>query len=95
MATSEERRALLAISCGHCGARPGERCFVRSRNMVRDSDRRRARPVSTLEAGMHSTRWQDALGREPRVDRQRVAELTPTRRPAAVANSAAPAERPW
>lgn len=65
MATTEERQALLAVSCPWCGVAPGEECRT---SLIRQHQsavtrRSRVRPISTLDGGAHDARWQRALGR--------------------------------
>jgi len=64
MATRDELRALLAVTCPWCHAAAGELCStmgVRNDQKVgpRRSDRRRIR---TLDGGCHDARWNKALG---------------------------------
>lgn len=59
MATSDERRRLLAIPCPHCGAKPKEECFTRGGRG--GSERLR---ITTLDGGCHDARWRAALGYE-------------------------------
>jgi hypothetical protein len=54
MATTEERRALLSVTCPWCGSRPNEECRVRGA---------RIRSVTVLDGGAHDARWRIALGR--------------------------------
>lgn len=94
MATPEEHRALLAVTCPHCGAEAGTRCFVPVGARTH-TDRARARraPVRTLDGGAHNARWQKALGRDAAVIPE---ALPPTRTsPHRVLAPAGAVERPW
>lgn len=96
MATFDERRALLAVTCPHCSAEPGTVCFVPigARTETARSHSRRA-PIRTLDGGMHDARWRKALDREARVIRE---ALPPTRTSGARVPELVDAggvERPW
>jgi hypothetical protein len=70
MATVEQRRALLGITCSWCHAAPGEFCTRPDGHNTRDSQdglrRRAGLPISTLDGGCHDARWQAAgLGTAP------------------------------
>lgn len=110
MATTEQRHALLAITCPWCHAAPSEFCSRPAGHNERDAEdgvRRRARlPISTLDGGCHDARWQAAgLGSAP-VLTEVVADMLQsaeraTGRPRAGARAPVPAaavvggERPW
>lgn len=69
MATSEQRRRLLAGPCPYCGAGTAELCSV-ARPARRDQEggvrRIESRPITTLDGGCHDARWQAAgLGPAP------------------------------
>ncbi len=64
MATHEERAALLAVACRWCSAKPGEECHaVTTGRAARTRRHDVRRPLTTTDAGAHSLRWEDALGR--------------------------------
>lgn len=66
MATVDERRALLAVSCRWCSAKPGEECHAVTTGRQAANVRRRhdvRKPITTLDGGAHDLRWHDALGR--------------------------------
>ena len=99
MATTDQRRALLAIPCSWCQAAPGEFCSRpapgHNERDVEDGVRRKTRlPISTLDGGCHDARWQAAgLGTAP-VLGEVVAELVERPIPGRVPVSAG-ADRPW
>lgn len=110
MATTDERQALLAITCPWCAAAPGEVCSMpapggRARRDNEGGIRRERRiPISTLDAGCHDARWLAAgLGSAPVlaavVAEHQAVDLPRVQEPAmagAGAPSAASAgERPW
>lgn len=70
MATSQERRALLSITCPWCGTGPGAECVAASVHRLPPGMKpRRVRParVRSLDGGCHDARWQAALGRGAKV----------------------------
>lgn len=82
MATSAEIKALLAVTCPWCGAKPGEKCSARFGKTTH--------PLTTLDGESHDARWQSALGRG--------AKVTPTTDmlAASAARHQPPrVERPW
>jgi hypothetical protein len=68
MASVDERSALIAVTCPHCSAAPGELCFTLRRAHGRDV----RVPITTLDGGAHDARWLVALGRPAAVVRERV-----------------------
>lgn len=93
MATPEERRALLAVTCPHCGAAPQMMCFVPvgARTASERTQARRV-PIRTLDGGCHDARWRKALDREAAVI---VDALPPTRTGVRQPAMAGGVERPW
>jgi len=91
MATADEMKALMSVPCSWCGAKPGVRCFVRTRN--------RQRVPSTLDGESHDARWQRALGVDARVLSSAVDKITGrdgVRSPDPVlVGAVALADRPW
>lgn len=53
MATSEQMRALLSVTCSWCGAGPGQRCTTGGKY---------PRVPTTLDGESHDARWRTALG---------------------------------
>lgn len=90
MATTTEMRALLAVACPWCNAKPGEKCVTRrGKTLV---------PITTLDGESHDMRWQAATGRgagviqEAEVLRQRRALAAKAKGSLA---AAAKVPRPW
>lgn len=108
MATTEQRRALLSVTCSWCGAGVGEVCTLRIAQTVdaEGGQRRQApRPLTTLDGGCHDARWQRAgLGPAPVIrgavlaaqgwDEDQGRPERPARDPVAV-GAPDPLERPW
>lgn len=107
MATTEERQALLAITCPWCQATAGEVCSMPApgAHAKRDTEggvRQGQRiPISTLDAGCHDARWVAAgLGPAP-VRAEAVAILqAPRGQEPAMAGAGGPVgasvgDRPW
>ena len=95
MATHEERAALLAVSCRWCSAKPGEECHAVTTGRAARTQRRHdvRRPLTTLDAGCHDARWQDALGRAaPVLPAMVEARQEPTQRPSGATLTE---PRPW
>lgn len=77
MATTEQRQALLSVTCPWCLAPVGELCTLRGRVRVDDQGAKRrppARQLTTLDGGCHDARWRKALGVEAPVIREAVLE---------------------
>lgn len=94
MATHEERRALLAVTCPWCKAEPGTACFVLrpARTETERGSRRLHRfPIRTLDGGCHDARWTVALGRSAAVVPDALPETRTSRREAVSVG----VERPW
>ena len=96
MATTEQRQALLSVTCPWCLAPVGEVCTLRGRVQV-DSEgakrRRTPRVLTTLDGGCHDARWRKALGVEAPVIREAVLE-TQAVAPSLLVGAGA-VERPW
>lgn len=71
MATPDQMRTLLSISCRWCGATLNEACFT----TVKRHGREVRIPLTTLDGGCHDLRWQDALGTSAAVMTAAVAEI--------------------
>ena len=95
MATSEERAALLAVSCRWCSAKLGEECHAVTTGRAARTQRRHdvRRPITTLDGAAHSARWEDALGRSaPVLPAMVEARQEPTQR---VSGATLTEDRPW
>lgn len=99
MATRDQLRKLLAVSCPWCHAGVGELCTAPgSRDPHAEGPRRSdRRPIRTLDGGCHDARWLRALGEPAPVRAEVVAEEHPPRHGEATEPVlvGAPAERPW
>lgn len=97
MATLDQMRALLSISCRWCGAAPKEACFT----TVKRHGREVRIPLTTLDGGCHDLRWQDALGTGAVVMTAAVAEIRGDETPPSEVEPDEPVlvgaaiERPW
>lgn len=96
MATHEERRALLAVTCPWCGAEPGAICFipVRARTATERSKPRQT-AVRSLDGGCHNARWQAALSRDAKVIVTALPETRSSRAAGREPVAAGGVERPW
>lgn len=95
MATAAQMRALLSVTCPHCGAGPHSYCYVKSGGQ--------RKPITSLDGRSHEARWQAALGLPARVaegwqppPRRAVRVSAQTRETVPVRRAEeAPDERPW
>lgn len=95
VASRDQIRALLAVSCPWCHAAVNEPCSTMGHRRdgaegPRRSDRR---PIRTLDGGSHDARWRRALGEPAPVRREVVAEEHQVHRERQLIG--APVERPW
>jgi hypothetical protein len=99
MASREELRALLAVSCPWCHAAVSEACSTMGtrRGNVEGGRRSDRRPIRTLDGGSHDARWVKALGKPAPVRVEVVVEEHPSRRVEAADQVlvGAATERPW
>lgn len=99
VASREQLRALLAVSCPWCHAAAGEACSTmgQRRDGTEGPRRTNRRLIRTLDGGCHDARWLRALGEPAPVRVEVVAQEHPPRygeaqEPVLIG---APAERPW
>ncbi len=92
MATTAEREALLAVSCGWCSAKPGEECH---------NGTKARRPITSMDGNAHDTRWRAATGHAGVVTLERPIESAPVpttrpdREPVSVGAAMPVMDRPW